>query len=139
MKKMKNNNTFAFECKMKHRFVLSKKQIVNGKWCNICAKTVEKLRKKVAKEELKVLNFEGSEEYVKEVRSLLAENVEECREPIEQMMIREKIEAEVEERRSLESRFQRWRRRSGEAGKTEGSWRERELIVSCRDYDDRKK
>lgn len=107
---MKNNVSFVFECEMRHQFVLSKKQIINGKWCKVCAKIVAKLRRKIAKEQFSLVSLEGSEEVVTRARKVLSEGVEQCRELIEQQMMREQVVGEVEERRNLESRFQRWRK-----------------------------
>jgi hypothetical protein len=119
-KKMKNNLSFVFECQMQHSFVLSKKQIINGKWCKICSKIVSKLRRKVTKENLKILNFNGSDEFVEKTQQYLSENISQCKDLIEMKMIQDKVEAEVQERKNLESRFQRWRRRSEQTKKTEG-------------------
>jgi hypothetical protein len=112
LKKMKNGNSFVFECNMKHRFVLSNKQVINGKWCNTCTKTIEKLRRKISKESLTVLSFNGSEKNLREIKSLLAGDIKKCESAIEDMMIQEKVQAEVQERKNLESGFKRWRRRA---------------------------
>ena len=108
IKKMKNISSFVFECNLSHRFVLSNKQVVNGKWCKSCSKAVEKLRKKVSKEGFKVLNFESSSEFAEKVRDILQVQISQNQGDIEKMMIQEEVEREVRERRSLESRFQRW-------------------------------
>mgnify|MGYP001800510966 CR=1 FL=1 len=119
LKKMKNGNSFVFECNMKHRFVLTNKQVINGKWCNNCSKIIEKLRRKVSKEGLRVLSFDGSEKKVKEIRSNLIEDIKKCRLQIEEKMIQEEIQAEVQERKNLENGFQRWRKSSDEATTTD--------------------
>lgn len=97
---------------MKHRFILSNKQVINGKWCNICSKTIEKLRRKLSKENLTVLNFNGNEKNLREMKKLFAEDIKKCEAEIEEMMILEKVQVEVQERKNLESEFQRWRRRT---------------------------
>ena len=119
-KKMKNNLSFVFECQMQHRFILSKKQVINGKWCKVCSKMVTKLRRKVTKEEFKLLSFEGSTPVVERIQHHLSENIPKCQDLIEKSMIQDKVEAEVQERKNLESRFQRWRRRSEETEETRG-------------------
>jgi hypothetical protein len=122
-KKMKNNLSFVFECQMQHRFILSKKQVINGKWCKVCSKMVSKLRRKVTKENFKILSFEGTDEIVEKVQKHLSDNIGQCKDLIEQNMIQDKVEAEVQERKNLESRFQRWRRRSEETKETTSKWR----------------
>lgn len=120
LKKMKNNVSFVFECQMRHQFVLSKKQIINGKWCKICTKIVAKLRRKVAKESFSLVSLEGSEEVVARVQAALAGEVEQCRELLEQKMMQEQVAGEVEERRNLESRFQRWRKQAAPSQQAQG-------------------
>lgn len=114
LKQMKSGGAFVFECRMRHQFVLSKKQVINGKWCRVCAKMVTKLRRKLAKESFQVVSLDGSAEVAAKTRAALAENVEQCRELLEQRMMREQVAGEVRERQFLENRFQRWRKQGAQ-------------------------
>ena len=119
VKKMKNINSFVFECNLSHRFVLSNKQVVNGKWCKSCSKAVEKLRKKVSKEEFEVLNFNSDAAFAENIRSILKDSIEQSKNEIENMMIEEEVQREIRERKSLESGFQRWTKLSSTMQRTE--------------------
>lgn len=107
-KKMKSKNLFVFECQLEHKFILSNKQIINGKWCSTCPKIVTKLQKKLTKENLQVLSFNGSDDQFNQLENLLETHMEGLQSHFEETLMNEKITDELKERKLLENRFQRW-------------------------------
>ena len=44
-RKLERKEIFLFNCQLGHRFMLTKKQILAGAWCNGCAKTLAQIRR----------------------------------------------------------------------------------------------
>ena len=111
-----------FECNMNHKFVLNKKQIVNGKWCLICTKLVLKLQDKVKKENLNVLRFDGSKLDKEELKALFENKLGGLQDYLEEKLMKEHIIEEINERKTLENKFQRWNQSSSESSPNSGTF-----------------
>ena len=48
VKRLRCQSLFVFCCGLSHRFILSKKQLSVGAWCNICDRTFENISKYIA-------------------------------------------------------------------------------------------
>ena len=45
VRKLERKEIYLFTCQLGHRFMLTKKQILTGGWCNGCAKTLAQIRR----------------------------------------------------------------------------------------------
>lgn len=110
------SNMFMFECQLQHKFMLSHKQVIQGKWCTSCSKTLQKMRKKLDREGLTLLSMRGGEKIAERLRLAMAPQVQGLADFFEREMLKERVDEEVRERRSLEKSFENWSRKTSTGG-----------------------
>lgn len=111
-----HSNMFMFECQLQHKFMLSHKQVIQGKWCGSCSKTLQKMRKKLDREGLTLLSMRGGEKIAARLRLAMAPQLQGLADFFEREMLKERVDEEVRERRSLEKSFENWSRKTSTGG-----------------------